>query len=50
MMLTLADWLVVIGAVALGVSILILLVEIEAIHKARADEAMRRNVNREDQQ
>lgn len=47
--ITLGDWLIGIGAVILGVSILMLLVESEARKLTRQDEAMKRHVNREDQ-
>lgn len=47
--MTLIDWLIGIGAVILGVGALLWLTEIEARKLARADEAMRRHVNREDQ-
>jgi hypothetical protein len=47
--MTLIDWLIGIGAVALGVSLLLLLVDSEARKISRADAAMKRHVNREDQ-
>lgn len=47
--MTLVDWLVGIGAVALGVCVLLLLVEAEAKKISRADDDMRRHVRREDQ-
>jgi len=47
--MTLADWLIGIGAVILGVSILMLLVESEARKISRESDEMRRHVNREDQ-
>lgn len=49
MQMTLADWLVGIGAVMLSVIVLMLLVESEARKVSRESEAMRRHVNREDQ-
>lgn len=47
--MTLTDWLIGIGAVILGVSILMLLVESEARKISRESDEMRRHVNREDQ-
>lgn len=49
MQMTLMDWLIGIGVVALGVSVLLLLVEAEAKKISRESDAMRRHVNREDQ-
>lgn len=48
--MTLTDWLIGIGAVILGVSILMLLVESGSAKLTRQDEAMRRHVNEEDVQ
>lgn len=47
--MTLMDWLIGIGAVALGVSVLLLAAEAEARKMSRETDAMRRHVNREDQ-
>jgi len=47
--MTLTDWIIGIGAVMLGVSVLMLLVEAEARKLSRESDAMRRHVNREDQ-
>ena len=49
MNMTLADWLIGIGAVILGVSVLMLLVESEARKILRESDDLRRHVNREDQ-
>lgn len=47
--MTLMDWLIGIGAVALSVSVLLLAAEAEARKMSRETDAMRRHVNREDQ-
>ncbi len=47
--MTVTEWLIGIGAVMLGVSALMLLVEAEARKISRESDAMRRHVNREDQ-
>jgi len=49
MQMTLIDWLVGIGVAAAFVLALLWLTEIEARKLARADQEMRRHVNREDQ-
>lgn len=48
--MTLIDWLIGIGVAAAFVVALLWLIEIEARKLARADESMRRHVNREDQE
>jgi predicted outer membrane lipoprotein len=48
-MMTLMDWLIGIGVAAAFVVALLWLIEIEARKISRADAAMKRHVNREDQ-